>query len=225
MKRTWFITGTDTSAGKTVLSVLLTRFLVQLGRPVHAVKPICSGARADPEALQEALLVRVPIDKINPWFFTPPISPARAAKLSGHEVTLADVLAFLRPHQEIEGELIIEGAGGILSPLGIDFDNRELFVALRARPILVCPNRLGMINQARLAWEAVPLNLRPLTAIFINEFGPADASTPSNVVDLAEFLPLQQTFVLPNCPNWGTCPIPPVLTQFIQWADNPPANV
>ncbi len=220
MKRTWFITGTDTGAGKTVLTVLLTRFFSQMGRTVQAFKPICSGGRSDPESLHEALLFRVPIEQINPWFFLPPISPARAARLSGHRVTLSEILSFLDSHPLTSGDRFIEGAGGILSPMGGDFDNRDLCVALQARPIIVCPNRLGMINQARLAWEAVPFNIRPWTAIFINEIGSGDASTEFNVADLAEFLPPEQTFVLPSCPEWRSGPIPSVLTRFIQWADS-----
>ena len=221
MKRTWFVTATDTGAGKTVLTVLLTRLLIQLGRPVEAAKPISSGGRSDAEALCRALQGRRTIDHINPWHFPLPISPARAARLAGGEISLADVSAFLRPlKMDGTGDLMIEGAGGILSPLGSNFDNRELLLLIRARPLIVCPNRLGMINQARLVWEAVPANVRPLTAIFINNFGPPDASSPYNIQDLAGFLPREQMFVLPSCHDWESGPIPSSLIEFSEWADN-----
>lgn len=223
MKQTWFVTATDTGAGKTVLTVLLTRLLIQLSRPIEAVKPIVSGGRSDAEALCRAIQGRRTIDQVNPWHFPLPISPARAARLAGGEISLADVLAFLRPLKaDGTGTLIIEGAGGILSPLGSHFDNRELLLSIRARPLIVCPNRLGMINHARLVWEAVPANIRPLTAIFINHFGPPDASSSYNIQDLADFLPREQMFVLPNCHDWESGPIPSSLMEFIAWADNIP---
>ena len=56
--------------------------------------------------------------------------------------------------------LLIEGAGGLLSPLGENFNSRDLIVALRATPIVVAQNRLGAVNQVLLTLEALPKNLR-----------------------------------------------------------------
>lgn len=226
MTRTWYVTATDTGAGKTVLTVLLTRLMMRLGRSVDAAKPVCSGGRSDAAALCKAMNGRRTVDQVNPWYFSLPISPARAARLARREISLPDVLAFLRPLETNgTGDLIIEGAGGILSPIGSDFDNRELLLAMRARPLIVCPNRLGMINHARLAWEAVPTNVRPVTAVFINNFDPPDASSPYNIQDLSDYLPREQMFVLPPCHDWESGMIPSSLMEFIAWAENIPFNI
>jgi dethiobiotin synthetase len=52
--------------------------------------------------------------------------------------------------------VLVEGAGGLLSPLGEDFDARDLIIALHAAPVIVCPNRLGVLNHALLTVEALP---------------------------------------------------------------------
>ena len=69
MKPVYFVTGTDTGAGKTVLTALLTRFLRNRGLKVAALKPICSGGRNDARALRAALNGALSLDEINPWHF------------------------------------------------------------------------------------------------------------------------------------------------------------
>ena len=130
----FFITGTDTGAGKTVLTALLARFLRERGVNVAALKPVCSGGRDDARALQAALGGALSLDEINPWHFRPPIAPVLAARRERKRVTLADVLAHVRAMQKRFDVVLIEGAGGLLSPLGENFDSRDLLTALRATP-------------------------------------------------------------------------------------------
>ena len=80
MKQTFFITGTDTGVGKTVLTTLLTRFLCERGSNVAALKPVCSGSRADARALRTAMNGALTLDEINPWHFRAPIAPLLAAR-------------------------------------------------------------------------------------------------------------------------------------------------
>jgi dethiobiotin synthetase len=56
--------------------------------------------------------------------------------------------------------VLIEGAGGLLSPLGVDFNARDLMRALAATPVIVAANRLGVVNQLLLTLEALPRNLQ-----------------------------------------------------------------
>ena len=80
MKPIFFITGTDTGAGKTVLTALLAAFLRGRGVKVAALKPICSGGRADATIIFTALGGRLTLDEINPWHFRAPIAPLLAAR-------------------------------------------------------------------------------------------------------------------------------------------------
>src|ERR1035441_2833712 len=118
MKRILFITGTDTGVGKTVLTALLAQFLRGRGVSVAALKPVCSGGRADSLALHQALGGVLTLDEINPWHFRAVVAPALAAKLEEKSVKLAPVLAHLHATQKKFDVTLVEGAGGLLSPLG-----------------------------------------------------------------------------------------------------------
>src|SRR5437762_12022243 len=154
--RILFITGTDTGVGKTVLTSLLARHLRERGAVVAALKPICSGGRADARALHSSLDGALTLDEINPWHFRAPLAPLVAARREHRRVDLANVLAHVRQVQRRFDVVLVEGAGGLLSSLGEDFNSRDLILALRAIPIVVCPNRLGVVNHVLLTVEALP---------------------------------------------------------------------
>src|SRR5215831_11882028 len=140
---TFFITGTDTGVGKTVLTALLVRWLKEKDIRVAALKPIGSGGRDDARLLHTAMNGALTLDEINPWHFRAPIAPLLAARREHQRVGVAEVLAHIRALQKRFDVLLIEGAGGLLSPLGEDFSSRDLIAALNATPIIVCLNRLG----------------------------------------------------------------------------------
>ena len=73
---------------------------------------------------------------------------------------LAPVVAHIRAIQKKFDVMLVEGAGGLLSPLGEDFDSRDLIAALRATPVIVAPNKLGAVNHILLTLAALPKNLR-----------------------------------------------------------------
>jgi dethiobiotin synthetase len=187
MKQTPFITGTDTGVGKTVLTALLVKFLRERGVSAAALKPVCSGNRADARALRAATTGTLTLDEINPWHFRTPVAPLLAARMERKAVKLSQVLAHARAMQKRFDVLLIEGAGGVLSPLGEDFDSRDLIAALRATPVVVAPNRLGVLNQILLTLEALPKKLRANTRVVLISQPKPDASAKINSKLLAEF--------------------------------------
>src|SRR5216110_2837004 len=154
--RILFITGTDTGVGKTVLTSLLARHLRERGAVVAALKPICSGGRADARALHSSLDGALTLDEINPWHFRAPLAPLLAARRERRRVDQDNVIAHVRRTRQRFDVVLVEGAGGLLSPLGEGFDARDLIISLRTVPIIVCPNRLGVVNHALLTVEALP---------------------------------------------------------------------
>jgi dethiobiotin synthetase len=199
MKRTtFFITGTDTGVGKTVLTALLARHLRERGVSAAALKPICSGGRDDARALRAAMNGALTPDEINPWHFRASLAPLLAARRERRRVGLADVLAHVRTMQKRFDVLLVEGAGGLLSPLGENFDSRDLIAALRATPIVVCPNRLGAVNQVLLTLAALPRSASCRARVVLISPSKPDASTSTNVSLLAEFLDAKRIFCLPR---------------------------
>jgi dethiobiotin synthetase len=196
-RRTFFITGTDTGVGKTVLTALLAQFLRGRGGRVAALKPVCSGGREDAIALRHALGHTLPLDEINPWHFRAAIAPGLAARLEKQPVKRASVLVRLRAMQKKFDVTLVEGAGGLLSPLGENFDARDLMTALRALPIIVAPNKLGAVNHVRLTLEALPKPLRAKARVVLMCPPEPDPATASNAKLLQAFLPCGKLFKLP----------------------------
>jgi dethiobiotin synthetase len=83
--------------------------------------------------------------------------------------------------------LLLEGAGGLLSPLGDSFNSRDLILALRTIPIIVAQNKIGVVNHVLLTLEALPKNLRAKARVVLMSPLKPDATTKSNAKLLAEF--------------------------------------
>lgn len=188
-QRVVFVTGTDTGVGKTVLTAWFTRCVRALGTEAVALKPLCSGGRADARALHAASGGVLMLDEVNPWHFRAPLAPVLAARKQGRGVRLGEVVACVRAVARRFEFVLVEGAGGLLSPLGEGFDNRDLLMALRARPIVVVPNRLGAVNQARLVLRALPRSARLRAVLVLVDQCAQDASARTNATLLAELEP------------------------------------
>jgi len=197
MKQTLFITGTDTGVGKTVLTALLARFLCGRRLAVAAFKPICSGGRSDALVLQAALAGLMSLDEINPWHFRAPIAPLLAARLERKSVLLAQVIAHIRVTQKKSAVTLVEGAGGLLSPLGEDFDSLDLLFALRAKPVIVAANRLGAMNHVLLSLAVLPEKSRQQACVVFMTPQKPDAATAANTKLLGEFFPAEKILTLP----------------------------
>jgi dethiobiotin synthetase len=192
-----FITGSDTGVGKTVVAAQITQRLRARGVRVAALKPICSGDRDDARALRLAAGKVLTLDEVNPWHFRAPLAPLLAARMERKRVRLHEVAAHIRRVGKRFDEVVVEGAGGLLSPLGDGFNSRDLIVALQATPIVVCPNRLGAVNQALLVLNALPRALAKHTTVMLISPSKPDAASRTNPKLLAEILGARRVRVLP----------------------------
>jgi dethiobiotin synthetase len=118
--------------------------------------------------------------EINSWHFRAPIAPVLAAQREKKQVRLAPLLAHIRVVQKKFDVVLIEGAGGLLSPLGADFNSRDVISALRATPVIVAANRLGAVNHILLTLEALPENVRAVAWVVLMTPAKPDAATVSN---------------------------------------------
>ncbi len=209
---TCFITGTDTGVGKTVLTALLLRHLQRRGRPAVALKPFATGSRADAALLHRVLVAgkgppviaaggeAVAADDLNAFFFRQPLAPWVAARREKRRVTLARALEAIRAWQAPGRWLLVEGCGGLLTPLGPGYSARELIRALGCPAVIVARNRLGVLNQVRLAWEALGGTRGAAAAVVLMAGARPDLSARTNPRALAEWVAPTPVFV---CPHWG----------------------
>ncbi|MBM3838072.1 MAG: dethiobiotin synthase [Verrucomicrobia bacterium] len=202
MSRICFVTGTDTGVGKTVLTALLTRYLRQRGVAVAALKPICSGGQGDARQLRAALDGALSLDEINPWHFGAALAPVLAARLEQKRVTQSQVLRHARSVRRRRFDVVlVEGAGGLLSPLGENFDSRDLIAGLGATPIIVGPNRLGVVNQVLLTLEALPRQSAQEAAVVLMSPRHENAASRTNAKLLTERIAPERVLVFPWLPE------------------------
>ena len=137
------------------------------------------------------------LDEVNPWSFRAPLAPLLAARKENKRVRLREVVAHIRRIAKRFEVVVVEGAGGLLSPMGEDFDSRDLIQALKAMPIIVCPNKLGAVNQVRLVLEALPPGARRNARVVLVNPQKPDAASRTNLELLKEFVELERVRVIP----------------------------
>jgi len=196
-----FITGTDTGVGKTVLTGLLVQHARRRGIPVVALKPFCSGGREDAELLHALQDGRRTMDEINPFYFREALAPLIAARKAKRRITLKVALQRIRAVTDTaEGLVLIEGAGGVLAPLGEKSNALDLVKELDCEVIVVAANRLGTINHSRLTLEVLGQNRLRTGRVVLMDCRPrknADVSASSNALALRELLKPTRVFRVP----------------------------
>ena len=127
-----FVSGTDTGVGKTVVAVALMRALVAGGFAALGMKPVAAGIatgetmNADVGALLAAANVVAPLADVNPFSFARPIAPHLAALAGGGRIDLERIVAAHANLAVVAEAVVIEGAGGLLVPLGDGFDMLDI---------------------------------------------------------------------------------------------------
>lgn len=175
-----FVTGTDTSVGKTYVTSRLVRSLRAKGVDCVGMKPLSCGGIEDAEALMAACDGLLSLDDVNPVRLAPFCAPIIAAKIEGHAIDL-DLMhrTYARLAAEHES-IIVEGAGGWLVPLTRDFFIADFAVELALPVAVVTANRLGAINHTLLTVESIKARGLTCAGIFLNQ-----ARTPTEDDEIA----------------------------------------
>lgn len=156
----YFVTGTDTGVGKTLVSCALLHGFAARGMRVAGMKPVAAGCNGDgqnEDALQLRAAGNVTADygQINPYCFLPAIAPHIAAQRAGVTIDISVIAKFYKKLAEKAELVIVEGAGGLLVPLNAQRDCAGLAKELALPVILVVGMRLGCLNHALLTVEAI----------------------------------------------------------------------
>lgn len=147
----FFVTGTDTGVGKTIIACGLAAVLEEKGLNVGVFKPFLSGiSRDDPTSdtslLKEMSKTSLSHEDISPFAFKAPLAPYVAGKREGKSVRLKDVLNHWEKIKEKHEYFIVEGAGGISVPLGKDFLVSNLIKEMQLPIVIVARPNLGTVN-------------------------------------------------------------------------------
>jgi dethiobiotin synthetase len=173
-----FITSVGTGIGKTLITTILCHQLTCQGRTVAALKPVVSGFSPDDPASDPALILRslgrdptpAAIAAIAPWRFEQPLSPQLAARLEGRPLAIEVVAAFCNdPHHAEDVTLLIEGAGGVMTPLDETHTIVDLIARLGHPAVLVTGSYLGALSHTLTALFALRGNGIQVNGIVVSE--------------------------------------------------------
>ena len=195
--RTIFITGTDTGVGKTLVTASLLHHLLESGVNALAMKPFCSGSRADVRLLQAIQGSRLTDLEINPFFFAEPVAPLVAARRLRRRIQLPEVLKKIRAVERQCECLLIEGSGGLMVPLGEGYFVRDLIDQLRCEVIVVARNRLGTLNHTFLTVMALPARVKRGFKVALMDESTLDRSARTNRTILLRTLGRIDVFSFP----------------------------
>ena len=186
----FFITSTGTDIGKTFVLEDLCRQLIVGGEKVSAIKPVISGFRDDDPNSDSAKILKIfnrrpskeNLDQISPYRFLAPLSPNIAANLENKNINFVELKNFCQKEiskaKQNNEYLLIEGAGGVMTPINNDKTFADLILELEVPVILVIGNYLGTISHTLTAIKAMQSYQIKISQIILNcrDFDNVDAS-------------------------------------------------
>ena len=206
----FFVTGTDTDVGKTCVSAALAKHFRDNDVDVGVMKPFASGYKATPDSVSadvEILMkysgVTDSIDLVNPYYFEIPTSPYDASKQLNLEIDISKVIESYNQLSSIHDIVIVEGIGGIMTPISRNYFVSDLISDLQLSSFIVTGSKIGAVNHFMLTYEHARQKNLNLKGFFINQ----------NVSDGYELSNLKhQIFGLTEKKVFGAIPYNPSFT-------------
>jgi dethiobiotin synthetase len=207
MTAAFFITSTGTGIGKTLVTTALCWQLKQRDFNVTALKPVISGFDGENVESDSALILKscglnpTPqmMKTISPWQFAAPLSPHLAAHKEKKFIVFEEVVEFCEEHAAMQsGIVLVEGAGGIMTPLDDRHTMLDVAERLRWPVILVCGSYLGAISHTLTALDTLKTRAIPVAAIVVSESEESGVSLNETVEGLSPFVPSITIVKLPH---------------------------
>ena len=171
-----FVTGTDTDVGKTCVSASIVKNLRDMDIDVGVMKPFASGHKKNSNSLPQDVEILMkysgsqdPIDLVNPYFFEIPTSPYDAAKILVQKINLQKVIDAYNKLLSSHDLVIVEGIGGLMTPITQNYFVSNLISELDIDTIVVMGSKLGTVNHALLTYEHCKQMQLKLKGFVINQ--------------------------------------------------------
>lgn len=173
--KSYFITGTDTDVGKTIITAGLARAISNRDINVGVMKPFAASdlqntSIQDTEILAKAARVKDSTDLITPQFFEIPASPFTAAQNLGVKVNLDLVLSSYQTLCKKHSLMLVEGMGGIMTPILENYFVANLIADMNLDALIVTRTKIGAINHTLMTTRMCQQFKIPIKGIIINNF-------------------------------------------------------
>lgn len=203
--KSYFITGTDTDAGKTYVTAGLAAAIRKMGIDIGIMKPFAAGTpqkvglkSKDTEILARAAQINDAEQLINPQFFPIPASPYTASESLGVEVDVDLVLQNFKKLLKIHEMMLVEGMGGVFTPILKDYFVTNLIKDMGLDVIVVTRSRIGTVNHTLMTCKMCTIYGLRVRGIIINNFDDNGYSINELKRDLEKLTGISVLGVIPN---------------------------
>lgn len=185
--KSYFITGTDTGVGKTVITAAIAACLKKRGIDIGVMKPIASGTprktgfrSSDVSLLHESSGIKDSEEMINPIFLPLPTSPYDATKILNLSIDMPIVFEKFQTLMKAHQMLLVEGIGGIMTPITRNFFVADMIKAMGLETIIVTRSTLGTLNQTIMTFKMCKEYKIPVKGLIVNYFDEKGTSAERN---------------------------------------------
>ena len=172
-----FITGTDTDVGKTYIAAGLGVTLRKMGIDVGVMKPFAAGTAQkkgykseDIEIISRAAMACDPENLVNPQFFPITASPYTAWKTLKTKPKVSTILSSFKKLTKLHDMLLVEGMGGIMTPILKDYYVTNLIKEMKIPTVIVTRSKVGTVNHTIMTVKMCQKYKIPIKGIIINNF-------------------------------------------------------
>jgi len=193
----FFITGTDTGVGKTVVTACLLALLKKRGLDVGVMKPIETGvdaecsssANSDAKFLMECAALEDDLTEVCPVRLKTAASPYQAASMENKSIDIDEILSAFKILADRHSSMLVEGIGGLLVPIRRDYLVVDLIRDMGLPVILVCRYRLGTLNHSLLALDHLKRRQLEVRGVLFNQtadLNPVESGQPALLKELSD---------------------------------------
>jgi dethiobiotin synthetase len=219
--RSLLITGTDAAVGKTWVGCALAGALRAAGVRVIAIKPVETGCSAKTRESEDGARLAAATGQPAPLAalhrLSAPIAPVLAAEAEGVEIDLDGLLLDIEALADGAEVLLLEGAGGLLSPITWEWSVVEFARSLGATALVVGSDRLGVISHALLSLGALELAGMPVTGVVLTTPAAPDPSTGLNASAIARLAGVDRVIAVPRLTDARAAVV--AVAEVVAWLD------
>ncbi|KIE64260.1 dethiobiotin synthase [Candidatus Riesia pediculischaeffi] len=216
MNRCFFITGTDTDVGKTVVSCIMLKKASNVGYTTVGYKPVSTGIseksslnfiNSDISLLRKYSDLKLSDSEISPIVFSQKTSPNIASRINGREINLEVINFGLENLKRKADFIVVEGVGGWYTPLSFDMKISD-WVKSREIPIILTVSfKIGCINHALLTVEAVQNSNLKIVGWVANRFSLEKKFHSNYFYSLLHMIPYPCIGIIPDISDWQSYPM------------------
>jgi len=205
--KSFFITSSGTDIGKTLVVSLLCHQLIGSGKKVHAIKPVITGWQEEQESDSKNIIESLGLEyntknlnSVSPFRFPASLSPDMAARKEGETIDFLEILSFCKSFENKYDYFLVEGVGGVMTPLTENETVLDLISELSMPAIVAAGSYLGSISHTLTALHCLKTKGIEISSLIVSESKNSSVSFEETINTLKNFvnIPIIKLPLVPN---------------------------